>query len=122
MLHYDPEKPGLKRDLKTLALFVGLYCEHHHDDAKREKVNLKTHDLEAITGKPLHLCPDCSLLLAHAFVKRSVCPMDPKPLCKHCPNHCYAPKYRRQIRKVMKSSGMRLMFTGRVHYLLHLLF
>lgn len=122
MLHYDPQKPGLQRDLKTLAMFVGLYCQHHHGDQTREKVELKTHDVDAIAGKELHLCPECSRLLAHAFVKRSVCPMDPKPQCKHCPHHCYAPKYRQQIREVMKSSGMRLMLTGRVHYLLHLLF
>lgn len=122
MLQYDIHKPGLERDLKTLALFVGMYCQHHHTSAPRQPVDLKTHDVESIHGKTLELCEECTRLLAHAFVKRTVCPMNPKPECKHCPNHCYAPKYRAQIRQVMKSSGMRLMFTGRVHYLLHLLF
>jgi len=122
MLHYDPQKPGLQRDLKTLALFVGLYCKHHHQNSDRKPMSLKTHDIESIAGHQIDLCDDCSKLLTHAFVKRSVCPMDPKPACKHCPKHCYAPQYRAQIREVMKSSGMRLMLTGRIHYLLHLLF
>ena len=63
------------------------------------------------------LCPACRKLLAHAFVQRSHCPLDPKPACKKCPTHCYAPKYRAQIREVMKYSGRRLGLRGRLDYL-----
>jgi len=108
-------------DMKTLARFVDVYCRAHHADAVQSPVRLKGFDLDAIAGKPLALCPQCSKLLSHAFVKRSVCPMDPKPACKHCPNHCYHPTYRRQIREVMKDSGRRLVLHGRLDYLLHLL-
>jgi hypothetical protein len=112
----------LMRDLKTLALFIDLYCRHKHADAERTRADLRTHDVAAIAGKTIVLCPECTKLLAHAFVKRTHCPMDPKPMCKHCPNHCYHPTYRQQIREVMKFSGRKMVFGGRLDYLFHLLF
>lgn len=112
----------LLRDLKTLALFIDLYCRHKHAGAERAPVDLRTHDVAAIAGKTIVLCPECTKLLAHALVKRTHCPMDPKPMCKHCPNHCYHPTYRQQIREVMKFSGRKMVFGGRLDYLFHLLF
>ena len=114
-------EPAVQRDLKTLARFIDIYCRARHADAVKTPVRLKNFDLEAIAGKSLVLCPQCGKLLAHAIIKRSVCPMDPKPACKHCPNHCYHPTYRRQIREVMKDSGRRMVLHGRLDYLLHLL-
>lgn len=113
----------LNRDLKTLALFIRIYCENKHPDQPKSPARLHTHDLQAITGRAsIELCPACSKLLMHAFVKRSHCPMNPKPACKHCPSHCYHPTYRAQIREVMKYSGRRLLLSGRLDYLFHLLF
>ncbi len=112
----------LLRDLKTLALFIDLYCRHKHEDAERKPVDLRTHDVALIAGRTIVLCPECTKLLAHAFVKRTHCPMDPKPMCKHCPNHCYHPTYRQQIREVMKFSGRKMVLGGRLDYLFHLLF
>jgi len=113
---------ALQRDLKTLARFIDIYCRGRHADAPRAPVMMKTHDIEAIFGRPLSLCDSCRKLLMHAFVKRSACPMAPKPACKHCPKHCYQPVYRAQIREVMKYSGRRLVLSGRVDYLFHMLF
>ncbi|MFP4145524.1 MAG: nitrous oxide-stimulated promoter family protein [Phycisphaeraceae bacterium] len=115
------EDAALQRDLRTLVRFIEVYCHGRHD-AERTPVALKSHDVTRIAGRETALCPDCTRLLSHALVKRSVCPMDPKPQCKHCPNHCYHPKYRQQIREVMKYSGRKLVLRGRVDYLLHLLF
>lgn len=112
----------LKRDLKTLALFIDLYCRYRHRGSERREVELKTHDVPSIVGRDVVLCPECRKLLAHAFVKRSTCPMDPKPMCKHCPEHCYHPRYRAAIREVMRYSGRRLVMSGRLDYLFHLLF
>jgi predicted amidophosphoribosyltransferase len=112
----------LLRDLKTLALFIDLYCRHKHADAERTPVDSRTHDVTLIAGRTIVLCPECTKLLAHAFVKRTHCPMDPKPMCKHCPNHCYHPTYRQQIREVMKFSGRKMVLGGRLDYLFHLLF
>ena len=114
--------PELYRDLKTLALFIDLYCRCKHQGAERRLVALKTHDVRLIAGESIVLCPECTKLLAHAFVKRTHCPMHPKPMCKHCPNHCYHPTYRAQIREVMKVAGRKMVFSGRLDYLFHLLF
>jgi len=125
IIQFCPEKndnPKLINDLKTLAKFIEVYCDGHHDDADRESVKLKTHNLKELTDKQPRLCPDCQKLLAHALVKRTICPMDPKPQCKHCPNHCYRPNYRQKIQEVMKYAGRKLAMHGRVDYLLHLLF
>lgn len=112
----------LHRDLKTLALFINLYCRYKHAESHKEDVTLKTHDLRAIAGREISLCPSCYKLLTHAFTKRQHCPMHPKPMCKHCPSHCYAPTYRDQIRDVMKFSGKKMLMAGRLDYLFHLLF
>lgn len=117
----DMEKE-MRRDLKTLALFISLYCRYRHADAPKTPAALKTHDVKAIAGRAIDLCPECSKLLAHAFVKRSTCPMDPKPMCKHCPNHCYHPSYRAKIQEVMRFSGKKMLLSGRIDYLFHLLF
>ncbi|HOW17472.1 MAG TPA: nitrous oxide-stimulated promoter family protein [Phycisphaerae bacterium] len=120
--HTERNLRALHRDLKTLAIFIDVYCEHRHVHAEKKRVALKTHDVEAIAGKPIVLCEACRKLLAHAFVKRSNCPMNPKPACKKCPNHCYHPSYRQRIREVMRFSGRRLVLSGRLDYLYHLLF
>lgn len=112
----------LKRDLATLARFVEVFCTHRHPDAPKTPALLKGHDVEAIAGRPVPLCRDCTRLLTHAFVKRSTCPLDPKPACKQCPEHCYHPDYRQRIREVMKYSGRKLVLSGRLDYLYHLLF
>jgi hypothetical protein len=112
----------LYSDLRTLACFINVYCRHKHSDAPKAKSELKTHDVTLIAGEEVMLCPECQRLLAHAFTKRSHCPMDPKTACKHCPNHCYHPSYRAQIREVMKFSGRKLLLSGRLDYLYHLLF
>ena len=108
----------LAHDLKTLELFIRIYCHAHH--AERKPVTLKGFDFVAIAGRVPELCPECTRLLAHAFVKRAHCPMDPKPQCKDCPSHCYQKAYREKIREVMRFSGQRMVLRGRVDYLLHL--
>ena len=115
-----PNTPTLvRKDLRMLGLFIRLYCDDHHEHAA--PVALQGFNLREITGENLRLCPECTKLLAHAFVKRSHCPMDPKPQCKHCSNHCYAPAYQEKIRTVMQYSGRKMILSGRLDYLVHLL-
>ena len=112
----------LLADLRVLVRFIEVYCAGQHTEAQRLPVSMPTHDLQAIAGKEVKLCQACSRLLMHALVKRTRCPMDPKPACKHCPKHCYAPEYRQQMRQVMAYSGRKLVMRGRLDYLLHLWF
>jgi Nitrous oxide-stimulated promoter len=117
------ENPRVLKDLFILIKFIEVYCHDRHiDTSEPQIIDLKTHDLKELTGKIPRLCPGCQKLLAHALVKRTTCPMQPKPTCKHCPRHCYHPKYRQQIRDVMKYSGRKLVLRGRIDYLLHLFF
>jgi len=118
----QPERRRLERDLQSLARFIEVYCRHRHADVSKRPVELKHHDIAALTGRPVHLCPDCTRLITHAFTKRSNCPLRPKPQCKHCPSHCYHPTYRKKIQEVMRFSGMKILMSGRLDYLLHLLF
>jgi hypothetical protein len=120
--HGTEPDPKLLRDLKTLATFIDVYCKHRHEHAEKGPVKLKTYDVEMIAGRPVVLCESCRKLFAHAFVKRSNCPMEPKPACKHCPSHCYHPTYREKIQEVMRFSGRKIMMGGRLDYLYHLLF
>jgi len=114
--------PRVLGDLRTLALFIELYCHDKHAEEPKQPVNLRTHDVPRIAGRAIELCPECTRLLTHAFVKRSHCPMNPKPACKHCPSHCYHPRYRAVIQDVMRYSGRKMLLGGRVDYLFHLLF
>src|SRR4051812_1195061 len=116
------EHDEVTKDLKTLAMFISLYCRYKHAEAEKTTVEMKTHDVAAIAGRTVCLCPECTKLLVHAFTKRSHCPMEPKPACKHCPNHCYHPTYRAKIREVMKFSGKKMVLGGRLDYVFHLLF
>ncbi|MFO0974131.1 MAG: nitrous oxide-stimulated promoter family protein [Phycisphaerae bacterium] len=120
----DPRPdPTLDRDLKTLARFIDIYCRHTHADVARGAFALKGFDGPFAAGRrPLLLCPACTRLLSHAFVKRAHCPFSPKPACKHCQSHCYQPGYREQIRAVMRFSGRKLVLSGRLDMLFKLLF
>ena len=120
--HELAREKELRHDLKTLALFIQVYCRYKHRERPKTEATLHTHDVRQLAGRSIVLCPECTKLLAHAFVKRSHCPHDPKPMCKHCPNHCYHPTYRAQIRQVMKFSGRKMLLGGRLDYLFHLLF
>lgn len=118
-----PVDPTLGKDLKTLARFIHIYCDERHAAApKKTRSKLKGFEFAelGIPAKPM--CASCAKLLAHAFVKRAHCPFSPRPACRHCESHCYQPRYREQIRKVMRYSGKRLILTGHLDVLFELLF
>lgn len=112
----------VRRDLKILATFIRIYFRDRHGDRQRSVLSLRTRALTEIAGWPAELCRECGKLLAHASVKRSGCPMNPKPARRHCPRCCYHPAYRHQIRQVMRYSGRKLVMRGRLDLLFHLLF
>jgi hypothetical protein len=93
-----------RKDLRLLTLFTRVYCRDHHMPQ----------------GYPL--CPECRDLLRYARQRRQRCPLDPKPVCKKCPVHCYKPVHRQQVRKIMRYSGMTLVKRGRLDLLWHYFF
>lgn len=77
-----------KDELRTLEAMLAIYCRARHGGAG--------------------LCASCRGLLDYARERLARCPHSPKPACRHCRTHCYAPGRREAIREVMRYSGPRL--------------
>ena len=111
------------KDARVLADFVGVFCRENHRSEPKSLFPNEDEAMRQVAGdRPLLLCPDCRKLLYHGVAKRLQCPYDPKPMCKKCPEHCYAPGYRSRMREVMRYSGTYLIRHGRLDLLLHYLF
>jgi len=121
MLASEEHIREVAKDLGVLGKFVEVYCRHHHGDAPREPFAMKNLDVSPTSLGKRKVCEDCRRLLSHAVAKRVRCPLEPKPSCRVCTEHCYAKRYRERIRQVMKFSGRHLILRGRLHYLLHFL-
>ncbi|MBT3363008.1 MAG: nitrous oxide-stimulated promoter family protein [Chloroflexi bacterium] len=109
-----------EKDLRVLRDFIHIYCREKHKD--RTKLTFSSSDAsvqKAMGDKKIALCPNCSKLLNHGMVKLLMCPYDPKPMCKKCTTHCYAPGYRESIKEVMRFSGIYLIKHGRLDMILH---
>lgn len=114
-------EPKVKSDLSTLAKFVHIYCRENHRGGEKRQFYYKGKGSGELSLPRMTLCEDCFKLLNHGIAKRAMCPMDPKPMCKKCPNQCYHPFYKEQMRKVMKFSGIYLIKRGRLDMLYHYL-
>ena len=97
------EKPGLKREYKTVETMITMYCRNHHREDG--------------------LCTDCRELAGYALARLEKCPFgENKPVCSKCPVHCYSAEMREQIREVMRYAGPRMLYTHPVlalHHLIH---
>jgi hypothetical protein len=102
----------------VLGSFVNIYCRENHKPAAKESFHIADKDLRSRLHD-LRLCLDCSHLLEHGIAKLSLCQYDPKPSCRKCKTHCYAPGYRENVRRVMRFSGTYLVKHGRLDLLLH---
>ena len=104
----DPEY--IRTDSDKLVRFISMYCDKHHRDRERTSFTFEPGKTPVhIVSGPL-LCGECTSLLRHAIVMRVLCPLDPKPKCRKCPQHCYRPKYKDEMETVMKYAGPRSLF------------
>ena len=111
------------QDIKVLGDFISIFCRENHSAEAQEPFLIKDDSVRQTLGdQDLELCRDCRKLLNHGIAKLLLCPYDPKPMCKKCETHCYAPGYRERIREVMKFSGLYLVKRGRLDIMLHYLF
>ena len=111
------------RDIKILANFISIFCQENHQGEDKDTFPIKDSRLrDSLGNQNLVLCPDCQKLLSHGIAKLLLCPYDPKPMCKKCQTHCYAPGYREKIREVMRFSGLYLVKHGRVDLMVHYFF
>ena len=111
------------KDLKVLCNFISIFCRENHQAEDRTVFSYKADGwCQVMRNKDLVLCQNCSRLLKHGITKLLLCPYDPKPMCKKCKTHCYAPGYREKVRKVMRFSGSYLIRHGRLDLIFHYLF
>ena len=111
------------KDVRVLADFVEIFCRENHRHQSRETFTASDANLRlALDDCAPVVCADCRKLLQHSISKRIQCPYDPKPMCKKCPAHCYAPGYRVKMRRVMRFSGLYLVKRGQLNMLFHYLF
>ena len=110
------------RDIRVLADFLSVFCQEKHRDETKNTFASKEERLHRLLNHNLLLCQDCQKLLNHGIAKLLLCPYDPKPMCKKCQTHCYAPGYRERIREVMRFSGWHLVKHGRLDLMIHYLF
>jgi hypothetical protein len=97
------DRPRLKREYKTFAAMMRIYCREQH-------------------GVSASLCPQCQELLDYARQRLEKCPFqEEKPTCANCKVHCYRPDMRERAREMMRFSGPRMIFRHPLLALRHLL-
>ena len=92
-------------DTVVLADFVQIWCDGHHRDRARQRVETDGALLGIYGRKPVDLCAECEAHLSYAEKRRAFCPKDPKPFCAHCDTHCYKSEEREWQREMMRYSG-----------------
>lgn len=101
------------RDIVTLAGMAEIYCADHHDDAQRIPFSSKATEAGVYPARKIpRLCPECAMHVRYGEVRRALCTRDPRPSCKTCSNHCYAPEEAAWQRTCMAYAGPRAMFRG----------
>jgi hypothetical protein len=110
-----------RKELRVLVSFTAVYCHHHHD-APTTGVDIGSESCKPLVAGKHQVCAACREFVAYAVARRINCPLDPKPVCKHCPVHCYKSDYRQQVKDVMRFSGKYLLLRGRLDLLWHYFF
>ncbi len=109
------------KDLKVLLQFTAVYCRAKHSE-DRSVIATDEPDLQSLPLVKYPVCKECSKFLLYAFERRLRCPLEEKPVCKHCHVHCYKPGHREKIREIMRFSGQYLIKRGRFDLLWHYFF
>ena len=100
--HWETEK-------KLIPVMIRKYCKGNHKAERKES---------GIKGK--ELCPQCRELAEYAAFRLDKCPFKKnKGFCSYCKIHCYKPEYQSEMKKVMRYSGPRMIFTHPVFAMSH---
>ena len=93
----------IQREKKTVNVMIHHYCRLHH-------------------GTYMGLCSTCRELLQYAEKRLDNCPFqDKKTTCGKCSIHCYQPEKRKQIQKIMRTIGPRMILTNPIMSLWHII-
>lgn len=90
-----------EREKRIVLQMIRLYCRKKHGCSD--------------------LCEECAALADYAAQRSGHCSFgENKTFCSNCKVHCYQPKMRESIRKVMRFSGPRMLFYHPALTLCHL--
>ena len=94
--------PKIKKEKVTVEKLIRLYCKKKHSSSRGT------------------LCTECQSLLEYSHQRLEQCQyQEDKPTCRKCPVHCYRPKMRTEIRRVMRFSGPRLALRAPMDWIKH---
>ena len=100
------DHPRIEREKRTVEKMIELYCRGNHANEP---------------GRQTGLCRQCGTLLEYAQGKLGRCPFGAgKTTCAKCPVHCYGEDMRRDIRKVMRYAGPRMLLKHPLLAVMHL--
>lgn len=104
---------AVARDVATLAGMTEIYCADHHAAEARAPFTSEAVRAGVYPARKIpRLCPECAAHLRYGEVRRALCTREPRPSCKTCKNHCYAPEESAWQRTAMAYAGPRAMFRG----------
>ena len=93
----------IEREKQTVERMISVFCKCHH------KVDVE------------YLCPQCRELCSYAHSKLDKCPFgENKTSCRKCNVHCYKPKYKAEIAKVMRYVGPRMILIEPITTIRHI--
>ena len=92
----------IEREKQTVRMMIGLYCRHHLG-------------LETVPEEYERLADYACRRLDHCRYGEG------KTSCKKCSTHCYAPKEREAIRRIMRWTGPRMFFYAPMAAIRHFL-
>jgi len=100
----DLGRGRLRREWRTIAAMITLYCGKRHGGRRGE------------------LCSECQELAAYARARLERCPFGgEKPTCANCRIHCYRATMRERVRDVMAFAGPRMLASHPYLALMHVL-
>ncbi|MCH5318508.1 MAG: nitrous oxide-stimulated promoter family protein [Paramuribaculum sp.] len=93
----------IEREKLIVEKMIRVYCRAHHNVSKGV------------------LCQECEELCRYSHKRLENCPFgNEKSSCRKCKIHCYQPKFKTEIAKVMRYTGPRMIFIDPVSAFRHL--
>jgi hypothetical protein len=105
----DKQLKKWEKEKKLIPVMIKKYCRGTHK-LRRKEQKIKRGEL----------CEECKALTDYALFRLEKCPFKVnKQFCSFCKIHCYKPNYREEIKKVMRYSGPRMIFSHPIFAISH---
>lgn len=100
----NKELKAWNKEKEIIEIMIKKYCHKKHRTKKD------------------NLCEECNELLEYSLFRLEKCPFKRnKKFCNFCKVHCYNKDMREKIKKVMRYSGPRLIFSHPIFVFKHLI-